>query len=111
VAVLLTPIQIKEKLPSAIGWEPIEGREIRKKFAFKDFSEALRFVNRVGELAEGMDHHPDILLHGYKFVTLTLTTHQAMTTDGQKASGLTRMDFDLAARIDKAFLDEVRTVS
>lgn len=111
MATLLTPEQIQEKLMNSKDWENVAGKEIRRKYAFKDFSEALRFVNRVGELAEGMDHHPDIFLHNYKFVTLTLTTHQAKTAEGEKASGLTRMDFDLAQRIDKAFLDVTGAVS
>ena len=73
------------------GWQKI-GNEIKKEFKCQNFSEAIRFVNRVAELAESMDHHPDILIHQYKIVTLTLTTHNA--------GGLTRLDFDLAQKIE-----------
>jgi 4a-hydroxytetrahydrobiopterin dehydratase len=97
VAKLLSADEIQEKGSRLKEWDLSADRTISRKFKFKDFLSALSFVNKVGELAEGMDHHPDILLHGYKFVTLTLTTHSA--------GGLTRMDFDLAERIDKAFLD------
>jgi 4a-hydroxytetrahydrobiopterin dehydratase len=94
MAILLKPDEVEKRLMKSNGWV-LEGREIRKEFAFKNFAEALRFVNRVGELAEGMDHHPDIFLHAYKKVALTLTTHDA--------GGLTRLDFDLAARIENVF--------
>src|SRR6185295_2562016 len=86
MATLLDEAKIREGLSGLSGWERV-GNEIRKKFQFKNFAEALSFVNRVGVLAESMDHHPDILVHDYKFVLLTLTTHSA--------KGLTRMDFDL----------------
>jgi len=51
-------------------------------------------VNRVAELAEAANHHPDILVHDYKHVRLTLSTHAA--------GGLTQRDFELAAKIDAA---------
>lgn len=58
-----------------------------------DFAAALAYVGAVGELAEAADHHPDILVHGYNRVRLTLSTHSA--------GGLTEADFALAARIDE----------
>ena len=70
------------------GWER-QGHEIRRTFAFADFKEAMAFVNRVADLAEGMDHHPDIDIR-YSKVTLALTTHDA--------GGLTALDFDLAEK-------------
>lgn len=95
MAKILDERGIRENLAKLAGWERI-GSEIRRKYSFPDFASALKFVNRVGELAEGMDHHPDIFLHDYKKVTLTLSTHQA---EGG-GSGLTAMDFELARRID-----------
>jgi 4a-hydroxytetrahydrobiopterin dehydratase len=50
------------------------------------------FVNRVAETAEDANHHPDILLHGWNKVKLSLTNHSAR--------GLTEMDFTMAARFD-----------
>jgi len=64
----------------------------QKKFRFADFREAMRFVNRVADLAELEDHHRDIFIH-YREVTLTLWTHAA--------GGLTERDFKLAADIDR----------
>lgn len=91
MATLLEEFRIQQALEKVPSWER-SGNKIRKDHKFKNFQEALQFVNKVGELAESMDHHPDILIHGYKFVTLTLSTHSA--------GGLTRMDFDLAQKIE-----------
>jgi len=69
-----------------------EGVEIVRDLEFADFSEAMRFVNRVAEAAEAADHHPDILVHGWNRVRLSLTNHAQ--------GGLTEADFALAGRID-----------
>jgi 4a-hydroxytetrahydrobiopterin dehydratase len=92
MATLLDEAGIQQSLEKVPGWE-MTGAEIKKKFKLKNFVTALQFVNKVGELAESMNHHPDILINGYKFVTLTLSTHSA--------GGLTRMDFDLAQKVEK----------
>ncbi len=81
--------QITQRLAALPGWER-RGDEIRRTFSFPDFKAALAFVNRVGELAEQVDHHPDIDIR-YSRVTLALTTHDA--------GGLTARDFELASRI------------
>jgi 4a-hydroxytetrahydrobiopterin dehydratase len=60
---------------------------------FKDFAEAMAYVNRVADLAEEVNHHPDILVHGWNNVRLTLTTHSA--------GGLTENDHEMARRIDE----------
>jgi 4a-hydroxytetrahydrobiopterin dehydratase len=72
------------------GWERA-GAEIKRTYRFRDFREALAFVNRVGDLAERAGHHPDIDIR-YNTVTLALTTHDA--------GGLSAKDFDLARTID-----------
>lgn len=84
----LSDDDVTVRLARLPGWER-EGQEIRRTFAFADFKEALAFVNRVADLAEGMDHHPDIDIR-YSKVTLALTTHDA--------GGLTALDFDLAEK-------------
>ena len=73
------------------GWERADS-EIRRTYRFKDFREALAFVNRVGDLAERAGHHPDIDIR-YSAVTLALTSHDA--------GGLTAKDFELAGAIDR----------
>lgn len=75
------------------GWNLIDDRQIEKNYRFKDFRAALRFVNRVGEIAEAEDHHPDILIHDWNRVRLTLSTHAI--------NGLSGNDFILAAKIDQ----------
>jgi 4a-hydroxytetrahydrobiopterin dehydratase len=65
---------------------------LERTFAFADFKEALAFVNRVGELAEAENHHPDIAIH-YREVTLRWWTHTA--------GGITDRDRELAARTDE----------
>lgn len=67
--------------------------QLTADFSFNDFSEAIGFVNRVASLAEEHNHHPDILIHGYSNVRLTLTTHDR--------GKVTEKDFSLAGAIDK----------
>lgn len=89
---LLPEEQIAAKLTEIPGWTR-DGKEISRKFKFKNFLESMGLVNKVAILSEVMDHHPDILIQWNK-VTLTLSTHSA--------GGLTDMDFTLAKRIDAA---------
>ena len=72
-------------------WEVVEQHRLRRRFRFKNFREALRFVNRVGELAEEQGHHPDVSF-GWGYAEITVWTH--------KIDGLTESDFILAAKID-----------
>ncbi len=67
----LSEPELTARLARLPGWER-QGHEIRRTFAFADFKEAMAFVNRVADLAEGMDHHPDIDIR-YSKVTLALT--------------------------------------
>ena len=77
----------ERRLAGLPGWK-IESGELVKTFGFKDFREALTFVNRVGEAAESAGHHPDIDIR-YNRVRLALVTHDA--------GGLTEKDFAMAA--------------
>ena len=72
------------------------GTRLQRTFEFRNFVEAMRFVNRVAELAEAEGHHPDIAIH-WNRVELTLWTH--------KIGGLHENDFILAARIDALLKD------
>ena len=65
---------------------------LERDFEFADFAAAMAFVNRVAEVAEEADHHPDIFVHGWNKVRLTLSTHDA--------GGLTEADHALAEAID-----------
>jgi 4a-hydroxytetrahydrobiopterin dehydratase len=70
-----------------------EGDEIVRDWKFRDFAEAMTFVNRVAQAAEEANHHPDILLHGWNNVRLSLTNHSA--------GGLTEADFEMAQKFDR----------
>jgi 4a-hydroxytetrahydrobiopterin dehydratase len=87
----LSDAEIQERLGQLSGWHAADGA-IEREWKLDDFAGAIAFVNRVAELAEQANHHPDILLHGWNKVRLTLSTHSA--------GGLTDNDFALAARID-----------
>ena len=89
----LQSAQIQEYLSQLkTAWDVIEQKKIRKEFKFKDFKEALDFVNKVGELAEQENHHPDISLAWGK-VVVELSTHAI--------NGLSENDFILAAKIEQ----------
>ncbi len=85
------PAEEAAELARAIpDWTLLE-KQLQREFLFKDFREAMAFVNHVADAANETGHHPDILV-SYNRVKLTLFTH--------KVGGLTRNDFILAAKID-----------
>jgi 4a-hydroxytetrahydrobiopterin dehydratase len=84
--------EIQRRLREAAdGWAR-EGDTIVRDWKLADFEQAIAFVNRVAALADQQGHHPDILVHGWNKVRLTLFTHSE--------GGLTAADFELAAEID-----------
>jgi 4a-hydroxytetrahydrobiopterin dehydratase len=87
---LLSDEEIEQRLASS-EWER-EGDAIARDFKVADFAAAMAFVNQVAEMAEEANHHPDILIHGWNRVRLTLSTHSE--------GGITRADLDLARGID-----------
>ena len=72
-------------------WDVVEEHHLRRRFRFKNFREALGFVNRVGGLAEEQGHHPNIGF-GWGYAEVTVWTH--------KIDGLTESDFVFAAKVD-----------
>lgn len=83
---------LQKYLGQVKGWRLVDDAKIRKEFVFKNFKEALAFVNKVGELAETEQHHPDIHLVSYKKVIIELSTHAI--------GGLSENDFIVAAKIN-----------
>lgn len=79
----------KQLLPD---WQVIDNHHLEREYTFKNFRQALEFVNKIGGLAETQGHHPDIYLSWGK-VKITLWTH--------KIDGLHENDFILAAKIDQ----------
>lgn len=89
----LTPEQIQMEITSIPQWFADENSStIARTFLFDDFQTAILFVNKVAGLAEKERHHPNIHVHNYNRVTISLTTHSA--------GGLTLLDVSLAAKID-----------
>ena len=89
----LSDAEIQQRLAGAGEWRRGDQQEIVRELKFDDFAAAIVFVNRVAEAAEQVNHHPDILVHGWNKVRLSLTNHSA--------GGLTEADFEMATRIDK----------
>jgi len=89
----LSRAKAKQFLKKVKGWKLVEnGKKIQKKFEFKDFVQAMKFITFVAYLAESEGHHPDICISWNK-VTITNYTH--------KIKGLHENDFILAAKIDQ----------
>jgi 4a-hydroxytetrahydrobiopterin dehydratase len=86
----LSDAEIDERL-TASQWRR-EGDSIVRDIERDGFTAAMALANAVAEAAEAANHHPDILVHGYKHVRLTLSTHSA--------GGITANDFALAGMID-----------
>jgi 4a-hydroxytetrahydrobiopterin dehydratase len=89
----LSPAQIEEVLQTNPGWAMREGK-LTREWAFKDFVQAMEFVNQVAALAEAAGHHPDIDIR-YNRVSLGLVSHDA--------GGITQRDANMAKQISQKF--------
>ncbi len=87
--------QSNEYIEQIDQWHLNEDISIEKTLRFKDFKEALNFVNKVGAIAESEGHHPDIGILGWNKVKILLTTHAI--------GGLSDNDFILASKIDELY--------
>ena len=87
----LTSEKVKDLLSQVPQWSLEEGKVVRK-FQFKNFRESINFVNKVAELAESENHHPNISIYGWNKVKLTFFTHAI--------NGLSENDFIMAAKMD-----------
>ncbi|HXV15593.1 MAG TPA: 4a-hydroxytetrahydrobiopterin dehydratase [Gemmatimonadaceae bacterium] len=90
MAELLSDIAVQRELGGLQGWSR-RGDALVRTYQFRNFSQAMEFVNRVAGLAESAGHHPDIDIR-YSKVTLSLSTHDA--------GGITANDVSLAKSID-----------
>ena len=91
MAKLLDSSEIESSMEKlSVEWA-LSGGVLERNFKFDDFKNALRFVNKVGHIAEELNHHPDIRL-GWGKVNISITSHDA--------GGLTEEDFKLAVTID-----------
>lgn len=89
----LTRTEFSVYLPQVTDWTVVDEKALEREFVFGNFVEAIAFITRVAHIAEAEGHHPDLYLHGYKKVTVTLSTHAI--------GGLSINDFVLAVKIDE----------
>jgi len=88
---ILDPDRLADALSTLDGWS-VDGPMLKKRLNFENFVASLEFVNRVGQLAEAVDHHPDITF-GWGYAELSLMTHDR--------GGITDVDISLARSIDQ----------
>jgi 4a-hydroxytetrahydrobiopterin dehydratase len=84
--------EVEKRLRNLQGWTLVNST-IEKNYKFADFRQAIEFINKVADVAEAENHHPDVLLWNWNNVKLTITTHSI--------KGLSEQDFILASMIDK----------
>ncbi len=88
----LTSVETAPLLAEVMSWHMIDDQKLEKTLVFKNFKEAVLFLNKIGELAEAENHHPDLNLFEYKKLKISLSTHSI--------KGLSENDFIMAAKID-----------
>jgi 4a-hydroxytetrahydrobiopterin dehydratase len=89
---LLSEQEIQDHLSSLSGWE-LQGNALVKTVKARSFVNAFLHMAAIAQLAEAAGHHPDLNLHDYRLLTVTLSTHSA--------GGVTMQDLDLARQIDQ----------
>ncbi|MCB0807171.1 MAG: 4a-hydroxytetrahydrobiopterin dehydratase [Bacteroidales bacterium] len=88
----LTKAEVSDYLGKLkVGWKTADFKKIHKNYPFKDFKQAMDFANKVANIAESENHHPDMCVH-YGSVDMEISTHAI--------GGLSENDFILAAKID-----------
>ncbi len=88
---LLSNNEIDSNLKNLPGWI-FDNNIITKEYVMKDFNDVLYFVNKIGRSAEAMNHHPDIFMHSWNKVKISISTHDE--------GGITDKDFELANKIE-----------
>jgi len=94
----LSEAALSQKLESLEKWRLKEKKWIERRYRFKDYLEGIRFVNKLAEAAEEVNHHPFITIQ-YKLVIVELTSWSE--------NGLTDLDFDLANQYEKLYKEMV----
>lgn len=89
----LNEVEIAERLTANPGWNVEEGK-VTKTFEFKSYASGVVFAVAVANVADKMDHHPDLTI-GYQKVTVAVSTHDVQ--------GISPLDFELASGVDHLF--------
>ena len=87
-----TSIEINARLAAHPTWILGDDEQLHAAFTLKNFAQVMLFVNAIAHLAEVANHHPDLLIHGWKNLTISLMTHDQ--------GGITDLDFELIQQID-----------
>lgn len=87
------PDEIKERLNDHPHWRLGDDGQLHADYEFDNFMQNMLFVNAVAHLAQTADHHPDLFVHSYKKLAISMMTHSA--------NGITDNDFGLIAQIDR----------
>ncbi len=90
----LAPQEYAPMLAEVSDWQVVQEKELRKEFQFSDFKTTIAFINTIAQIAEQEGHHPDLNLHDWNKLTISLSTHAI--------HGLSENDFILAAKINAA---------
>ena len=90
----LTPEEIAPLLAQLDGWRVEDSKKLIKSFGFKNFAQAVEFVNAITAVAEAEQHHPDLYVR-WGEIRVYLWTH--------KIDGLSESDFVMAAKIDRLY--------
>lgn len=88
--------QVATLLTQITGWDVVDGKALRKTLKLADFMSVVRAIQRIAEIAEAEDHHPDLHLTNYRQLVIEISTHAV--------GGLTDNDFILAAKLDQLSL-------
>ncbi len=91
MSAVLSETEIQQALQKLLGWKK-NGSAIERNFQFTNFLQAMDFVNQIAEVAESLNHHPDIRI-SYNKVTLALVSHDS--------GGVTQRDIRMAGRINE----------
>ena len=87
-----TAEEIRQWLADHPDWSLGQDGQLHAQLTFKNFTQVMLFVNAVAHLAEVANHHPDLFIHGWKRLTISLMSHDQ--------GGITDLDFDLIRQID-----------
>jgi len=87
-----TEQDIRQRLTAHPEWTLGDDGQLHADYTFKNFMQAMMFTNAIALLAQAADHHPDLFIHDYKHLSVTVMTHSE--------NGITDRDFNLIAQID-----------
>lgn len=88
----LPAAQVPALLAQLTDWDVVDGKVLRKTLKLADFMSVVRAIQRIADIAEAEDHHPDLHLTNYRKLVIDISTHAV--------GGLTENDFILAAKLD-----------